>query len=216
MHLKPMYLLEVWNQSEDIFDFIYPILCTLPYCWCIFFEKKDGYLKYIYTRTKERTYIMKMYFTGAILAALSIVIISVAGLLFTLYVFPTDNFQEIIGIENVFQTMQMEEPITFGLMLSGIRIIPAVLFYTLGFVLTYYMDNFFVAVSFPFIYSIFENFITDMIGFADCSIASFFNINRISIEYIRPYSMAVGPLLLVLIIIMTSYISNKKRGLQNV
>lgn len=40
-HYVPMYLLEIWEYSEDIFVFVFPLMCTVPYCWCIYFEKKE-------------------------------------------------------------------------------------------------------------------------------------------------------------------------------
>lgn len=199
-HYVPMYLLEIWEYSEDIFVFVFPLMCTVPYCWCIYFEKKSGFLRYVSARIPIKNYIRCEYITGALLAWLSIVIISISGLLFTLFVFQPKGYQENVDLVYLFQTVQMENPLFYGVVLSMWRGCLAFLYYTMGFIAAYRFENVFVSLSFPFIYSIFENFVTDMLGHADLSIISSFDINRISLESTSVNSLAVGPVILMMFI----------------
>lgn len=61
------YPIEMWLHAQDLFTLLYPLLCTIPFCWEICSERKNGFLKYVPNRAPLGRYLLYRYL-GALIA----------------------------------------------------------------------------------------------------------------------------------------------------
>lgn len=56
--------IELWEQSNEVFSFIYAALASVPICWVVYYERKNNYIVYINHCIKTEAIIATMKMVG--------------------------------------------------------------------------------------------------------------------------------------------------------
>lgn len=195
------YAVELWNYGREYLNVLYPLIITLPFCWLLYYEKNNSFLKNVFNRIKLKKYLKIKFFTTTCLASISMFTISFIGFIWAYLVAPTNGTADFEPImTNVFLgTYQIENQTIYAFLLSCWRAVLAAQYAAFGFVLTMTVKNIFLALSGAFVYSILENFITAILQIPELSICTSFYPNRLRKESFTFIDLLAGPLLLLLI-----------------
>ena len=101
----------------------------------------------------------------------------------------------------LFGDLLVNAPITYALFLSLWRILHISLYFSLGFVLSLFCKNSFIALTGPFIYSIIENYIMSIVGIPQYSMTTSFYISRLAPGYAEISDLFAGPAILALFVV---------------
>lgn len=148
--------IEIWLYSQDFFTVVYPFLCTIPFCWELLAERKGGFLRQVVSRISLNKYLTYRYLGGLMLVNLLFFLLSLGSALIAENVIPLTHpspYSSNLQIE-LFGDLLVNAPITYALFLSLWRILHISLYFSLGFVLSLFCKNSFIALTGPFIYSI--------------------------------------------------------------
>lgn len=212
------YPIELWLYSGDLFVFTYPIFCSVPFCWLLYYERKNGYLNFVHSRISLKKYLSRHYLCGEFLTFVCIFFISFSGLIIALYfvepqIVMPDNYENVLG--NLFGTVQINQPLLYGFLLSIWRGFIGSLMYTFSFLLSLISNHLFVILTGSFIYSILENFLTGIIQYSIFSICTSFYPDRMNWEAFSAdplLALAIGPIVLIVIcILLLGYIVWSRR-----
>jgi hypothetical protein len=216
--------LEVWEVGFEIFNFIFPLIAVLPTCWLMYFERKNGFLKYTLPRASKKQYLLSKWIVICSSAFLVMFIISFAGVITALYgvqpieatytwVSPQTGEVEPRLLETHFAgEFFTESPLLYGLLLSAWKGLICVIVATMGFVFSLYSQNLFVILTGPFVYTILENFILSILGLERLRLVTAFEPSSISVEAIGMPSFLFGPMLsIVIMILYVVYMNFKKK-----
>lgn len=199
------YPIEMWLHAQDLFTVLYPLLCTIPFCWEIRSERKNGFLKYVPNRAPLGRYLLCRYFGALLAVSIMIFLSSFLGAVFAEMIispaFPT-TYESIIGAK-LWGDVLIQTPLIYAFFLSLWRIVLAGLYFSFGFLLALLSKNSFLALTGPFIYSILENYIMSILDIPSCSIATSFFVARMAPGATRPTDLLVGPTVLASICIIT-------------
>lgn len=227
MNTLIIYPIESWIYANELFNLIYPIFCSIPFCWILYYEFENGYVNFVHTRINLKRYFQTHYICGMILAFSCIFFISFSGVIIALYfIKPAIVMESTDMLSNLFAGMQMNQPLIYGFLLSLWRGFIGVLMYTLGFLLAFLSEHLLVILAGPFIYSILENFVTAILGMPIFSISSSFDPNRMNYAAfsISPpeVTLLIGPAILIIIcffmyihINKDALIRSKEKGANN-
>lgn len=213
-----VYLIEQWNYGSDLFNFVYPLFSTLPFCFTMYFEKKNGFLKCVHNRINTKKYLRYEYFRQIAFGGICVALISFLSLLMSLYIIkpPLIDYRNKSNLgEELLGQLQISIPLVYGTILSLWRGFIAALYTTTGFILSLYISNLFVILTTPFIYSIIENFVFSILGIPEFSICSSFYPNRLQPGVINGFTVLIGPFILIVINLIL-YLLLKKRDNKNV
>lgn len=198
------YPLQLWKNSSEIFNLIYPLFSALPFCWILYYEKKNGYLNFVSARIPLKSYLSTHYFGGALLSFFCMIFISISGLILSLYIiepqFVEEFHNEFAG--SLLEEMKLSNPLVYGLLLSLWRGFISILMYSFGFFLSLISKHLFIILTGSFIYSILENFATALMGCPVLSICTAFEPSRMNFKNASiPSEVAVfvGPAILIII-----------------
>src|SRR5690625_3146586 len=53
--------LEVWEVGFKLFNFIFPLIAVLPTCWLMYYERKNGFIKYTLPRASKKQYLLSKW-----------------------------------------------------------------------------------------------------------------------------------------------------------
>ena len=57
------YPIEQWYFAQDWLAMVYPLLCSIPFCWETFYQRKSGYLQYVTNRkSHSQIFTPKIFF----------------------------------------------------------------------------------------------------------------------------------------------------------
>lgn len=213
-----------WVYSSDFFALVYPIFCSVPFCWIIYYEKKDGYFNYVHTRIEIEKYLQTHYLCGSLMAFICVFVISFLGAListcFVKPIYPSLDWENDINeiLRSFMGKMIINQPLLYGLLLSLWRGFIGMLIYTFSFLISLISRHLLVILTGGFIYAILENFVTAMMGCSNISLCYAFDPSSLNWDCfsLSPYiSMLIGPLVLSLfcIILFKNYV--KQRGIEN-
>lgn len=155
--------IELWEESNEVFSFIYAALASVPVCWILYYERKDHYIIYTLPRISKKKYLFTKWLIAAAAGALIIFLISFGWLLISLYVF--DSVAAIPDMNDRAETGHfagywfVNHPLRYGLLLSIWRAFLGFLAATLGYVLSLYEKNIFIVLSGPFVFTLIDSFI---------------------------------------------------------
>lgn len=213
-----------WVYSSDFFALVYPIFCSVPFCWIIYYEKKGGYFNYVHTRIDIEKYLRTHYLCGCLMVFICVFVISFFGAFistcFVKPIYPSLDWENDINeiLRYFMGKMIINHPLLCGLLLSLWRGFIGILMYTFSFLLSLNLRHLFVVLTGGFIYSILENFVTAIIGYSNISLCHAFAPWSLNWEYfsLSPYvSMLIGPLVLsgFCIVLFIHYV--KQKGIEN-
>lgn len=210
------YPIMSWIYSLDILAFFYPTFCSIPYCWLMYYEKRNNYHFFVHSRIKLKKYFFFHWCSGSLFAFMSLFIISISGALLSLCITPMYQSERNIAAEYLFGTLLVNKPLIYAVLISIWRGIIGVIMFTLGYILSHCSKHIFIILTGPLVYSIIENFCTSILGISNMSLVSSFYPESVNWKYfsMSPYiSMLIGPLLLTsicFIIYLCFYIKEKK------
>ena len=197
--------IEIWEQSNEVFDFIFAALASLPICWVVYFERKNNYIIYTLPRISKKKYILTKWFITALFGALIIFLISVVGLLISLYLFEpvttVSFFNDNAELQHFAGYYFVHHPLLYGLILSAWRAFIGFLISTMGYVLALYEKNIFVVLTGPFIFTLLDSFILANIGIPEYNLFTSFEPASLVKESTTPSTFFVGILILIVSII---------------
>lgn len=209
------YKIQIWIIASQFLGFIFPLLSTVPFCWRIFYERKDGFLKYTLNRCSLNKYLLLNFIASSILAFLTVFFVSFAGAVLTLDFITSPNGVSLNnpGFENkLWGDYLINTPEIYAFVLSMWRGILGVIYYSFGFVLSLFYSNIFVITTGPFAYSLLENFAMSIIRLDANSMVTSFLPTRLAPGYTEPYNLLIGPFLLSIITILIFFTECKKRS----
>ena len=205
------YPIEQWFIANEIIDFLFPILCVFPFCWVYYFEKKDGYIKYLSTRICMKSYIFNRYKVTCLISGTSIFLIYFFGLLISLYIIkPSTIYESNFINSNFLGNLQAENPLLFGFLLCLLKGFICCLFCSLGILLSLLINNLFVVLTGPFIYVTLENYILGMLSLPQYNIYTTFSFNRLDPSSMSLISLFVPIAIAIILNLILISISSRK------
>lgn len=198
--------IEIWQNSNQVFDLIFPLVAVLPTCWLMYYERKNNFLSYTITRVSKKKYILSKWLMTSIGSSIIIFIISFVGLIFCL------NFTKNINLTGIelqghdtslgqfFGYYLVNKPYLYGLVLSIWRSIIGFIVGTFGFVLSLYINNIFIILTGPFVYVFIESYILAILGVPYYSIVTSFDPSTLAPQAISIGRLLIGPILLIMFI----------------
>lgn len=201
--------INLWNQVSDVMAVVFPAAATMPVCWLLYFERKDGYLPYAFVRTGRRPYLFSKLLADVAAGGAVVFMMSLASLAFSAWVFrgsglaDAEMAQEAQSMVDVylFGGQMVSRPFLFGLALSGWRFLLGCLYALFGFVLSMYLKNLFLIMTVPFIYGVAENFVLSVIGLPQIRMVTSFT--TVGISGITAVDLLLGPAILCAVILGT-------------
>lgn len=195
------YDLEAWEVGTEIVSLLFPLLVVIPICWNMYYERKDNFLLYTMPRVNTRKYLAAKWITSAICAFLILFIPYFLSAIVALYVkapiepyIPQDP--SITPFRHIFLEAFTQKPVLYSFLLSCWKGFIGIFVMSLGFVLSLYIDNIFVVLTGPFIYTIMENFLLSFGGLASYRLVTTFEPTIMASE-----SIAIGNFLVSLSLI---------------
>ncbi|MGE7921507.1 hypothetical protein ACQKM9_21630 [Viridibacillus sp. NPDC093762] len=213
--------LEVYEVGFEIVNLIFPLLAVIPTGWLMYFERKNGFIKYTLPRVNKKLYLTSKWLVSVGSGFLVVFCVSIISVLVALYVVPPITVQltlihpetgELMGRivqTRIFGEQFVEQPFMYGLVLSLWKGIIGGLIATLGFVFSLYSKNLFVILTGPFVYLLLENFCWSVFGLEKYRLVTAFEPSSVRSESISWASFVTGPVLLLLVIL--GYIVYKRK-----
>ena len=195
------YDIEAWEVGTEIIDFLFPLFVVTPICWGLYYERRNSFLTYTLPRISKARYLTAKWLASAISAFVIVFVPYFLSAVVVLYVkppiepwrYPFDRF-----LLDVYVNM----PQMYALLLSLWKSMIGVLVMSLGFILALYVKNLFVILTGPFIYTILENFTLAIMQVPQYRLISSFVPTSVSTNVISFFSLSVGPMLLIAIIML--------------
>ena len=157
-----------------------------------------------------KAYLRRRGITLIGLSSIAMFIVSVGGFVFAYIVEPIGRVLEYEPMMTYLflGTFQIDNPVVYVLVLSCWRGVLAGLYTFFSIMITLSTKNIFVAMTSAFVYSIMENFILAVLQVPELSICTSFYPNRLTGSAISYGKLAVGPIILLVITLLT-YFYNK-------
>ena len=197
------YELEAWEVATPVFNLLFPLVVTLPLCWNLYYERKNNFLLYVRPRVRPGKYLAAKWLVQAGCAFLLIFIPYILAAVFSLYVKEPIDAVRYQGFgspyKHVFLQIFTEKPMIYALLLSLQKGLIGVLVMTFGFVLALYVNNMFLILTGPFIYTELENFILSILGVPEYRLVVSFEPTAVASNSYSPVSVVFGPALLLLV-----------------
>lgn len=207
-----IYDLEAWEVGTELVSLLYPLFVVIPLCWSLYYERKNNFLLYVMPRVPIKKYLASKWIAYALGAFCIIVVPYVLSAIFALYIkAPVVSFMGN-PFTHIFQSVFIETPLLYAVILSCWRGVVGVLMMTFGFVLALYCKNIFVILTGPFMYSILENFILSILRLERYRLVVAFDPTCVSYQSITPASFVAGPIILILVICLTIFVLSKKNA----
>lgn len=211
--------IEIWQNSNQITDLIFPLIAVLPTCWLMYYERKNNFLIYTITRVSPKKYILYKLLMISLLSALIVFIVSFSGLIFS-SIFTSHIGLTGIELQGYDRSLNqfggyylVNNPYLYGLVLSLWRAFIGAIVGILGFILSLYIDNIFIILTAPFVYVFISHYILALLGVPYYSIITSFDPSTLAMNAISIERLLVGPTLLLLIIFCTlTYFSKIKKA----
>ena len=209
------YDLDAWEVGTELYSFIFPLLVVLPLCWNLYYERKDHFLLYVLPRVPQGKYLAAKWTVHALCAFLILFIPYVLSAVCVLYVKKPVSLYDPAALgtpfEHVFLNAYTQAPMLYAALLSSWKGLIGVLVMSFGFVLSMYVKNIFVILTVPFIYTVLENFILSVLRLEKYRLVVSFEPTSISNTAVNTMSYFAGPVILIIVILMTSFFFSKIR-----
>ena len=207
------FRLEAWEVGTELFSFIFPLVVVSPLCWNLYYERKNHFLLYVSSRTSISRYLTAKWCIHSISAFVILCVPYFASALSALYMSGPINqaktYEESTAFQHVFLNTFIHAPLRYALVLSVWRGVLGILVMTLGFVLSLYLDNIFVILTGPFVYTVLENFTFAILRLERYRLAVSFDPTSIAPERFTAQSVFIGPVVLCFAILIVWVVCSK-------
>lgn len=207
------YDLEAWEIGTAIFNLLFPLFVVIPLCWNLYYERKDNFLLYVLPRVSEKKYLLTKWLVYALSAFFILLIPYLLSAIFALYIkSPIPVYIPHKGetpFSHVFLTTFTQNPLLYAVILSCWKGFIGILIMSFGFVLSMYVNNIFVILTGPFVYTILVDFIFAILRLEKYQLVVAFEPTCISDNAVTNTSFFVGPIMLLIIIFLTVFFLKK-------
>ncbi|MCM3732978.1 hypothetical protein M3196_15090 [Fictibacillus nanhaiensis] len=194
------YNVEIWEESVGLFVVIFPLFAVIPTIWLMYFERKNGFIMYTQTRVSQKKYILTKWLVSSIGGALIVFLVSFVGLVISLFFLPeVQKAGDDYAIKAFGGYYLVNHPFLYGLILSFWRMVLGFLVATFGFSLSLFVNNIFIVLTGPFVYSMLESFILAISGVPYYRLSTSFAPHTLSQTVITVPRLLVGPTLLLVV-----------------
>ncbi len=198
------YAISPYIYASEPIDFFFSLIVTVPFAVYTFFLKKDHFLDYVELRISQRRYVYIHIVSVLISCMIMVFIVNFIGVIFSC------KIAKIVPVGDkpslayyILGDMQMFKPIIFGAIWSFYKAIVGAIICLFAQIIALYVSNLFLALIFPFIYVLLENFFTSIIGLSRFSLTTTFVLNRLTPNSMKIGNMIIGILIFVAIIVVT-------------
>lgn len=205
------YELEAWEVGTGVFSLLYPLLVVIPLCWNLYYERKNNFLLYVAPRVPLKRYLTAKWIAYTIGAFCIMAVPYIVTAVYAIYMKDPVVPPETNTFTHILESVFVERPLFYAVVLSCWRGVIGVLVMTFGFILAMYCRNIFVILTGPFMYSILENFIMAILNLESYRLVVAFDPTCISYRAVTLLSFLVGPAVLVCVIGVTALCFGKIR-----
>lgn len=203
--------LDAWEVGTEYFSFLYPLFVVIPLCENLYHERKNNFLLYVAPRVSLKKYLTAKWIVYAISAFSILFVPYIISAFFAVYV-NEPVIYENISFSHVLREVYIQNPILYALLLSCWKGIIGVLIMTFGFILAMYVKNIFLILTGPFLYSVLENFILSIVQLGKYRLVVSYDPTCISANSYNIGSIIVGPILLIVVTVVTMLFLKKVKG----
>ncbi len=140
---------------HEIYRISIPIIAMLPHALSYYFDKKQGYIKNIYTRTKKKNYLVAKYIvtftSGGIAVCIPYCINFWLSSCLLPQLIPVRNGMAPLVATSVFQSIYYRNPLLYTIIFMGILFVYSGVFATTALAAVTFVDNVFLLSMFPFL-----------------------------------------------------------------
>ena len=200
-----------FNSIETLFLQLMPLLSCICYADTYFEDRKNGFLKFIYTRQEKKVYLKAKYIANFILSGLAISIPLKLNYIILLLRFPNIEVNEILGNTNIKMTLMFPDlyysnTTIYIFLWIFIFFLYSGIFASIGLSLSIFMKNRIVALFIPLIlFNIIDIFLEAIDKF------NFYPVQFLGVSSDKSFSIIAGEFLVLLVItFITFYIGGNK------
>ena len=200
-----------FNSIETLFLQLMPLLSCICYADTYFEDRKNGFLKFIYTRQEKKVYLKAKYIANFILSGLAIAIPLILNYIILLLRFPNIEVNEILGNTNIKMTLMFPDlyysnTTIYIFLWIFIFFLYSGIFASIGLSLSIFMKNRIVALFIPLIlFNIIDIFLEAIDKF------NFYPVQFLGVSSDKSFSIIAGEFLVLLVItFITFYIGGNK------
>lgn len=224
------YNIEIWDQSYEVILLFFPIFCTVPVSWLLYYEKKDNFIDYSLIRISRKKYTISKIIVHSSFAFIVTFSMSIVGALITLYIIPEvsispsymEDFRRNMLDENgeykiIWRYFLYEKTVVFVFILGFFRGIISISFVLTSFICANYIKNIFIVALAPFMYYFIENVILSNLGlpmyrlsFLIGNISSGYGITNLNATPKSLLSIYIAFNLIILLLWRTLHLISKK------
>lgn len=157
------------SLAAALFYTLLPVGAALPFGWSYYVERKNGYLKNIYSRVDKKTYLtgkaIAVFLSGAAVVAISLVVNILLVLakipLITPYVWY--NLYNHVYFGGLWSDLYFSMPELYVLLYALLDVIYGGIFALFSFAVGFYFRNIFAVLFSPFLFTVAANYVENVI-----------------------------------------------------
>lgn len=209
------YNIEIWCEAYTPILFFFPIFCTVPVTWLLYYERKNNFVTYSIVRSSSKKYLLSKLFAHCIYGAIITFALSMEILVIALYL--VGPVHVLVNPLNVFQMDAfINHPFLYGLILSLWRSALSILFVILSFISSLLFNNLFIIMVFPFAYYLLENVVLSVLGLPFFRMVTSLGVVSGGYTYgIELWHLFIGPIILSIFLLICFVVGYKKRIFYN-
>lgn len=190
------YKISPYAYASEMIDFFFALIVSIPFSYCTFFIKKNGFLEYASLRISKKKYLCSHFVAMMLMCFLMIFFVNMIGVLFSCSIASVTSSEKAPTLANyILGELQMNAPLKFGALWSLQKAFIGMMICLFAQIIALYVENMFLALCIPFIYVLLENFLTSVLKFPEFSLSTTFILNRLT-----PSAMRIGNIITSLVI----------------
>lgn len=152
--------------SGAVYKILVPLL-IIPNLDSFFVERKNGYSNFVAARSDHKTYFFAKLFSGVLVSGLILTVVMVVWFCVCAIAFPhnvpVDSFTYIAS--DSFRELFVEKPIVYILIIIVLNISFAIIFYSLGYGISYFCKNKYIVMVIPFLIYLSMTMLASLLNF---------------------------------------------------
>ncbi|KGN03524.1 membrane protein [Clostridium novyi A str. 4570] len=168
-HTDSYCYVELWTRGQEYFSIFFPLLVSIPYAHTLSVERKNHFLKYVYTRADKNKYLIAKGIANGITGGLVIFMSSLILFLVLKYIFlaPSQvSNHEILISKDPFSYIIKSNPNIYILIFCLWGFLNGFIWATFSYAISLIANNIFIVLAIPFLYHIINSFLFQLLGFS--------------------------------------------------